>query len=197
MKKHFFINKKHNDDRIVLMYGVFPYSSHDKPLYERTPITFVSTYKDAMMAIQRLTYVHHYIHYKLWCDVRDKEVGEDKKSWQEYVNTCLAEDPSEEDQYSIIELYYHTKEITSFFRSFVDCDPLGLPYETHQEIVDSIKKTTRDNPKAMKEHVVSLTPWLDELYRACPDAKDRIDTAIEVTKDQLWEKKDADKSADA
>lgn len=197
MKKHFFINKKHNDDRIVLMYGVFPYSTHDKPLYERTPITFVSTYQEAMLAIGRLTYVRYYTHYKMWCDIRGKEVGEDKPSWQEYMQTCLVSEQNEEDQYSILELYYHTSEIVSFFRSFVECDPLGLPYENLQEIIDSIKESTRNNPKSMKEHVVTLSSWLDELYRACPDAKDRIDTAIEVAKDQLWKNKDTDEDADA
>lgn len=183
-----FIRKKRNAERIVLMYGVFPYVERNIPLQERHPITFTATEREALLVINRLTYVKHYTHYKMWCDIRNKAAGEGEPSWKEYMDSVLAsQDDLSADQYTIIELYYKMEDIVSFFRSFVECDPLVLPFETNQELYLYIKNLTKQNEKSMEDEIATMTPMLDQIYRSGDsETKERINEAIDSVSMDLW-----------
>lgn len=121
----------------IAVYGVFHTSAPYKPLY------FSATHTEALLAVEKLIFLRHLPHFKLWCSVHtDVSTHQDllhpstaSPAWKEYLNTAFdANDlDSYDNNYKIVEIKYSKQNLTSFLRLFSHVDPLNLSNETPEE----------------------------------------------------------------
>lgn len=131
----------------ILVYGIFPFT--ENPIDEKgevalssSPITYVTTREQAYAVVDKLIYMRHFNHYKLWCDLRSLPVGFLEDSWTEYAENLASSDGfDDEDKFTIIELYYSPNDCAAFLRMFCECTPLLLPFENPEELKSYINNT--------------------------------------------------------
>ena len=114
-----------NKRNSVNMYGVFKSSDN----YSNDNLLCVTTTeKEAYEYITRKTYLDNENHYKMWCNVHNKNIEE---AFEEYITTVLALD--EDYKFSIVKMQYTNDELASIIRCMLGYELVGASYESDSE----------------------------------------------------------------
>ena len=110
----------------------------DNTIDSDTPITFTTTREEAIIALDQYLYLKNYIHFRMWCNLRDLPINHGS-SWSRYSQDILIDelstDPAtNEAPYLITRLDYKPNIIASLLRSINNCIPLGCSFDTEEEI---------------------------------------------------------------
>lgn len=105
--------------------------------YPDDPVTFTATRDEAVMALDQYIYLKNYAHFRRWCPLHDRPIDH-AESWAEYCRTVLRDDFLSNDptkpRYVLAKLDYQPNVIASLLRTMNNCIPMGLPFDTDEEI---------------------------------------------------------------
>lgn len=181
----YFINKKKNKSRKVLVYGVYQGAVSEKTYRQHAPITITSTRDEALLSISKILYKKHRAHYEGWCEIRGLAPGFASDSWIRYLESVVNANPVSEDRFSVLELYYSTSDIAGYLRMLTRCEPLILPHELDQEISNSIYAATINDQDCQTNH----TTRVPDSLRAMASTQEEIDRLAKCESDvskELW-----------
>ena len=105
------------------------------------PVTFTATHSDAVMALDQYLYLKHYTHFRQWCPLHGLPVDH-ANSWLRYSEEVIASEYNAGDAplYTIARITYKPNIIASLLRTYNYCTPLGLPFDTSEEIEEYAKR---------------------------------------------------------
>lgn len=108
--------KPSNQDRRISMFMVFRTSDvrSVKTLHELTtimPVTVAATYDEALQAVEKFYYVDSFEHFRLWCELRGKDVGMNGDAWKEYKEGRQA---GNGDTYSVVQIAYRVRDVATW-----------------------------------------------------------------------------------
>lgn len=141
--------------------------------YPDDPVTFVSTYDEAIMALDQYLYLKHYTHFRQWCPLHGYKVDH-SKAWLAYSKTVLREEYIGSPLYTIVQINYEPNVIASLLRAYNHCTPMGLPFDTPEEI-DEFATRMEELPES------ELTPLEKSLSALFDDIdNDEVAEAAEI-----------------
>ena len=121
MKKFF----KGRPNHTITGYVIYEHGQRERPIY------ICADRDQAIIAVNRILFLQHYIHYNLWCEHRNLSPNED--SWNLYVEQNILQQDIDKE-YDIAKIEYTPEMIASLFRMFSGCVPMGLDFELDEEM---------------------------------------------------------------
>lgn len=83
--------------------------------------------KEALEFINKKIYSDHYNHFGVWCNLKNLQVSQD--AWNLYYSTVL----QNENPYITVTVNVDYSMISSIFRIFYGCKPIGCSFDTMLE----------------------------------------------------------------
>lgn len=171
--------KKSTPDTITL-YSVYRGPSSEVDIKKDLPLYYTSSHDQARLAVERLIYINHSIHFNLWCAYRKLSTEFHGEAWNTYLHNLHYKETPEsleyrlppEDTFSIIELTYTSSDIASLLRIFTDNIPLLLGFEREPELYRYIKSHGKDGTGYI------VPPELAAVRSIDSNAKLAIDTFV-------------------
>ena len=141
------------------------------------PITFTATEEEAMMALDQYLYLKHYSHFRAWCDLRGLQIDH-AQNWIAYSKATFNNPDEMPDKplYAIYKINYEPNVIASLLRSVNHCVPMGLPFDTPEEIdtfAERINSVPHDELTPLEQDLLLLFDDIDD---------DRVAESAEIKK---------------
>lgn len=129
------------------------------------PITFAATQKDALIAVDQYIYLKHYKYFRAWCTLHGYKVDH-TTAWKAYTEQVLNAAPPKEPLYELVIMDYDPQIIASLLRTVNQCTPMGLPFETDEELDDysSYMAEKMERVEAGEDSLTEIEEALDLLF---------------------------------
>lgn len=104
-----------------------------------------TTVQQCQEYLQRMLQLKYMSHFQGWCNLHLKDI-KDPESWLEYSKLDFIQEELKE--YSITESFYDADRVSTIFRMFNHCQPLGCSFEKDVEFkyfVNNLPKEVVDN----------------------------------------------------
>ena len=150
-------NKRDRKDKKVLMFLVTNeddlFVNEEKGLVKFKCITY--TKDQAIEYIETALFMNHKDHYKMWCELRNLELG--ANSWNTYKKVTGIHNP-----YFYKKVYFDYSTLASILRVQCDYVPLGCSFESPEEQLFSLTKMLNSIQEEEPQKQVEEEPVKEE-----------------------------------
>ena len=113
-----------NKDKKIVAYAVITKQIKNKFL------TITKNTFEAYEYVMLLLKLQHQCHFDSWCLTRKLD-KDNPNNWLVYYENCIEDE--EKDNFQIIKIKYHIRDVLAILRMFGNCFPLGCSFDTDVE----------------------------------------------------------------